>query len=270
MDYNEKIRQIEQRLDGPRYKDLPIDSVKGSLIKFLIRQYKRKGQAYSPEQLAEMIDILDEDINRYFGAMATYPEVELAIDWGLHGEYGEFTGMNADRLFRFVRNYMDSDERREAVKHTEAVKYARQKLRPDAMETGRLNWDALYGRTVAFWEEFKTTGTVSGLYPDHAHLFGVHRHVGAECLAWMKSTQILARDEALFDLESRNEKRARQMLSQERIKTGWENPEEAVKSLAGLLTLFDVFDKGRKAGFDFDARFAELGAVPADERSYYA
>lgn len=267
MDYNDKITAIYGRLKGPRYKDMPYDTIKSSLVVFLSKQYRRKGQAVSDTALVETVDLLDGDISGYYGKVLSYPEVELAIDWGLHGEYGEFTGMNADRLFRFVRNYVESPERQEAIKRAKVL--AEQPAK-SGTDDGRRNWDSLFLKTGELWRDFLERGTVrleadGSLYP----LATIRRHIAGDCYRWLKMTGLVADDGDTAELERRSYEKASAIVRKENG-SHWDGLNDPIKALAGTMMLENVFAVMRAQGYDLPGELQRLEQdTPQQERAYY-
>lgn len=267
MEYNEKISRIASILAGPKYGTLDEQERKLRLNEFLSYQYRRKGQGALPGGMMDTIDLLDEDISRYYGRSLSYAEVELAIDWGLHGEYGEFTGMNADRLFRFVRSYTESPERTEGQKRANVMSQ-----QPDSAgaDIGRLNWETVCGKLRSLWDEYLRTGTVFmteanyGGFPIHHARF----HCAENCYRWMKMFGFVRMDDDTIAAERQADKQARsikrQYVPNDRDIPGLQ------EAISGTLMLQNVFSVIKSSGCDLLADIDEIEMqTPAKERQFY-
>ena len=266
MDYNDKINLISEKLQGPKYKDLPLAQVKTSLADFLSRQYRRKGQTVGESSLLETIDLLDEDISRYYGGTATYSEVELAIDWGLHGEYGEFTGMNADRLFRFVRNYMESQERTEGKRRANVMS---QQPVPQEVDIPRKNWEVYSWKTRSLWQEYLETGTV---FLNDTGLFDLGRirvHVADNCCHWLILSGIVSDDDTTGALRRKAEKNSSTLLK--RLSQNRGAAYDSLKSVAtNAMMLQMIFSAMKSSGYDLAGEIDAIrSSTPESERIFY-
>lgn len=259
MEYNEAVRRITAARAGQRYGTYSQAKTKNSLMNLLGRHYKRKGQSISPEDLMELVEFLDGDIREHYGRELTYSETELAIEWGIRGEYGEFTGLNADRLFRFVRSYSESPERQEAVRR----EVSDRKKEPDNTgNNGRRNWYAMRSRTFQFLDEFRGHGRLSctstpGLYEDTGdYLATVTRMCAASCYDWLKSAGLVARDSGTMEREVETERDAVRKFG-----AGMK-----AKGFAGAVMLEGYLKTVVGSGYDLKAA---VTSIPEDERNFY-
>ncbi len=266
MDYEYKIVRIMPMLAGPKYGAEPTDATRPMLIGLLSDQYRRKNQDVSGGTLASTAGYLDNDIRYYYGGTITVPEARLAMEWGLHGEYGEFTGLNADRLFRFVRSYAESPERQEAVKRTKAPDMER-RGRPTAEETGRKNWDAMLEYAMQAYGEFMADGSLPGTGPASAEGFAgalvlAQRHSEANCYRWLKTMGVVNTDADTAGSEAEAVRDAARRLRRQA-------DAPSVKALADAMMLEGLFRTVKASGYDFPARMAELAETPESERRFW-
>ncbi len=114
MEYKTKVNVIKALLGGPRYCDIPENTRLEELAGKIAAAHQWRGEAYIAETVAGFASALDRAVMESFGTLALR-EVTLAIRWGMRGEWGDYTAVTPDNLFRFVRTYAASDERAEAV-----------------------------------------------------------------------------------------------------------------------------------------------------------
>lgn len=266
MDYEYKIVRIMPMLAGPKYGEEPADATRSMLIGLLSDQYRRKNQDVSGDTLASTAGYLDNDIRYYYGSTITGPEAKLAMEWGLHGEYGEFTGLNADRLFRFVRSYAESPERQEAVKRTKAPDMGRQD-RLTAEEIGMKNWEAMLEYAMQSYREYMASGSLPGTHPEAVEGFAgalllAQRHNEASCYRWLKTMGVVNTDADTAAAEAGSVRNAARRLRRQA-------DVPSVKVLADAMMLEGLFRTVEATGYDFPARMAELADTPESERRFW-
>ena len=246
---------------APRFSDVRESERLSELARLLYEEYARKGQGASGAD--ELAYRLDRDLADYYGRQLTLPEVLLALRWGLRGEYGEFTGLNADRLFRFVRGYMESPERQEAVRRMRADAPGRGG-EPTADEIARRNWEAMLDYAATAYGDYRESGRLPGTQTEPAGglegaLVIAQRHCEACCYRWLKAVGVVKGDADAFGAEARALRAAARML---RL------PEARTRALADAMMLEGVFRAADAESFDFPARLAELAETPEEERRF--
>lgn len=267
MDYEYKIVRIMPMLTGRKYGDESPDATRSMLVELLSGQYRRRNQSVTPDSLAVTSGYLDDDIREYYGSAITSSEARLAMEWGLRGEFGEFTGLNADRLFRFVRSYAESPERQEAVKRVKASNSPDRSGGPTPEEIGRRNWDAMLEYAIQAYGEYRTSGRLPGTHPEAAEGFAgalvvAQRHNEANCYRWLKAMGVVTMDADTFGAEAESARRAARRLHL---------PADAaeVRTFAEAQMLEILFRTAESSGFDFPARMAELAETPESERRFW-
>lgn len=260
----QKMQRISGCIRDSRYLDTDRAARVSRLADMMYTAYSRKGQsAGNAESLAES---LDREIGEYMGYQLSFSEACLAIDWGLHGEYGEYTGLNVERLFRFVRSYLESEVRQQALQQAQTGQAAPAELTQD--EVQERNWYAMINYAAARWREYQQTGDLESLRPRSGGEFEEGaRMAGRVCCMyayqWLKKAGLVARDADTSRTEAEMERRALRILR--RSDTGFE-----VKSYAGALMLRETFLTARRAGVDLKA---ELDAIyretPLEERRFW-
>lgn len=180
-------------MTGVKYAFHPASERIDGISSVLQKHYRRKKQTADLESISSTAEQLDEDIRTFYGKMLWSGEVSLAIDWGMYGEYGEFTGLNADRLFRFVRCYAESPERTDALNRIKALA-AEPVGRIRNAEIGRKNWDAMYRYALTAYDEFCKSGSLPGTRREAHGLAGAlqvaQRHNEANVYQWLKSVGV--------------------------------------------------------------------------------
>lgn len=270
MDYESKITFIISEMrTGSRYNAVGEAERKGRIVDYLTKQFKRRGQSASGGSIVETADYLDDDVMRYYGNTLTAGEVMTALDWGLHGEYGEFTGINADRLFKFVRSYATSSERRDAEQRLRAMSAEPGSRALTTGEIGRLNWESGRRYAMKAYGDFCETGSLPGTEVGKGGvtraLVIAQRHNEANTYRWLKKVGIISEDERTAGTEAEAAKEAQRRLRKAGDEPGWEQ----VKTLAGALMLQAFFATARKSGFDFQGRMKEVDTIPLNDRLFW-
>ena len=265
---NTPCSRISSAVRGQKYGSLEPGDATAGLAELLSLQYERKGQAPDTDYLAKTAGLLDADLRRYYGQTLTFEEVELAIDLGLHGEYGEYNGLNADRLFRFVRAYAMSDARADAIRQ-EKVAAGQAAPRKTREDVGLLNWNAMLRYTRERWREFRTSGALEGLGATRGEVVSqvlgtAQRHNMANAYRWLKSVGLVDVDADCIKLESRALREAERLL-------GDGTPRWKVEDLAYAKMLEGFFTVCRAQEFDLVAELAALDRdTPAGERRFWS
>lgn len=272
MEIQEKIQRIKPCLGQARYLDTPKPERMSALAGLLADAFDRKGQSASGAD--GLADMLDREIADYMGRQLTLREAMLAIDWGLHGEYGEYTGLNAERLFRFVRAYLESGERQEAIRAANAKRLSPQKT----MDAGQENWNAMlheFSKELEYWRHNRTVEAVkpraSMFLPD------VRRALTGMCYQWLKTVGLVSNDADTLGLELEQMKEAEKALKREgrNIRNVFDEAlsrsiPSPVRSYGYSLMMLAYFRNADAAGLDLDAIVADLGRVPAEDRRFFA
>ena len=265
---NTPYSRISSAVRGQKYGSLEQGDTRTGLSELLAQQYERKGQNPDAEFITKTVGLLDADLRRYYGQTLTFEEVELAIDLGLHGEYGDYNGLNADRLFRFVRAYAMSDARADAIRQ-EKVSAGQAAPRKTREDVGLLNWNAMLRYTRERWQEFRTSGRLEGLGSTRGEILSqmlgmVQRHNMAHAYKWLKSVGVIAVDAACMALEAKSLQEAARLL-------GDDAPRWQAEDLGYAKMLEGFFTVCRSQSFDLAAVLAELDRnTPAGERRFWS
>lgn len=260
--------RISSAIRGQKYGSLEQGDARTGLSELLAQQYERKGQAPDADFISKTAGLLDADLRRYYGQTLTFEEVELAIDLGLHGEYGEFMGLNADRLFRFVRAYAMSDARADSIRQ-ERVSAGQAAPRKSREDVGLLNWNAMLRYTRERWGEYRASGRLEGLGATRGEILSqmlgtVQRHNMANAYKWLKSVGVIAVDAACMALESKSLREAARLL-------GDDTPRWKSEDLAYARLLEGFFTVCRAQSFDLYGELAALDRdTPAGERRFWS
>lgn len=265
MTDGQKIQRITGCIRDSRYLDTDRTARISRLTDMMYDAYSRKGQnAGNAETLAET---LDREISEYMGYQLSFSEACLAIDWGLHGEYGEYTGLNTERLFRFVRSYLESEVRQQALTR---MRLDRPGPSPrSADEVHRLNWESMLGYARDRLDEWRSTGQLEclgtqspgGVLPEGVRLCSL-----VCCMytvQWLKRVGILGYDGDTLATENGLKRRAMGILH-----TGEES--FAVRALAGALMLRETFMNADAAGVDLAEELDRVSdEIPEAERRFW-
>lgn len=265
MTDEQRIWKITGCIRDSRYLDTDRPVRISRLTDMMYDAYSRKGQnAGNAETLAET---LDREISEYMGYQLSFSEACLAIDWGLHGEYGEYTGLNTERLFRFVRSYLESEVRQQALARLRLS--ASGPSAPSADEVQRLNWESMLGYTRERLEEWRITGRLEclGALSTGGMLAEGVRQCSRVCcmyaVQWLKRVGILGYDGDTLATENGLKRRAMGILH-----TGEEG--FAVRALAGALMLRETFMNADAAGVDLAEELDRVGEeTPEAERRFW-
>ena len=267
MTSEEKISRIGEALGRTRYSNISREGRVHALTAAVTGCAQRKGQAM-PANVAEgTAAALDAEIDRYFGRELSFDEVTLALDWGMHREFGEFSGINVDRMFDFVRLYRACPERAEAERRWKSLAALPERAEPRA-DVGRQNWESAMRCTRRYWEEFR--GERKDEAPDgpladslRGALEVSRRVLMANCYRWLKSEGVVAADEAAMAFENRERRRMTGIYG------GREKP-GVVENRAMQACLLATFRACSESGFDLGAALDGLEAeTPPEERRFY-
>ena len=267
MTSEEKISRIGASLAMARYSNISQAGRVHALTAAVTGCAQRKGQAM-PANVAEgTAAALDAEIDRYFGRELAFDEVMLALDWGTHREFGEYSGINVDRLFDFVRLYRNCPERQEAVSRLKSLA-APPSGRLAGPDAGRLNWESAMRCTRRYWQEFQ--GEQTGETPDgpladslHGALDAARRVLMADCYRWLKAEGVVATDEAAMAFENRERRRMAERYG-DREKPG------VTENRAMQACLLATFRACAGQGFDLVAALDSLEAeTPPEDKRFY-
>lgn len=269
MEQNEMTSRIMDAMRAPRYTDVRESDRLSGLARLLYDEYARKGQSAAGAD--DLACRLDRDIADFYGRQITAGEVLLALKWGLRGEYGEYTGLNADRLFRFVRSYLSSPERAEALKRRQESSLSAGPARPDTDTVGRMNWEAMFSYAMQAWDEFVESGRLPGTsleqYSGVADaLRYVQRRNEANTYCWLKSVRLIPVDSGTAASESECLKSAERIL---RRKSGRAPGRSEVKSLGYAMLLESYFRRLASGRTDFRPVISGIASTPESERRFW-
>lgn len=275
MDFNEKLNRIITARNGKIYAYYPEQDRRRALSGVLTKHYRRKGQSISPENLIDTVDFLDNDVRDHYGKELTYSEVEIAIEWGIRGEYGELTGLNADRLFRFIKSYVESPERKEAARRV----YNNQSPRiSDVQDVGRANWDAVVGDyrvCSAQWRQYHDLVALNPSLAEYDFETVTQRHRAANVYRLLKAFGFITLDDATLKTEDRALDAARRRMSLKKKAADTmsevlqELDTESVRTMADCMMLANFFRTVEKAGIAPESILDSLEDVPEEDRRFY-
>lgn len=77
--------------------------------------YKFRGQQPNAEDLVDMAKSLCRKISQQEGIDPTIEEIRVAFEYGVTGEYGEYFGINYVTLWNWVKSYLWSPDRLDAI-----------------------------------------------------------------------------------------------------------------------------------------------------------
>lgn len=261
MTGEEKISRICEALVKARYSNISREGRVHALTAAVTACAQRKGQAMPGHAAETTASALDAEIDRYFGRELAFDEVMLALDWGVHREFGEYSGINVDRLFDFVRLYRACPERQEASSRMKSLAAAS----PDNLHTpdvGRLNWEAMMRYTRRAWREWKDeSGGDGGML---AGALAVARRVlMASSYKWLKAEGVVTTDAGTMAFENRARRAAAE-------KHGGKSSPPAVEQYAMQACLLEVFRLCDRDGFDLMGALDELeNNTPPEDRRFY-
>ena len=261
MTTEEKIAQIAERLPRARYSNISPTGRVHALTASLVGFSQRKGQALSERAADITAAALDVEVDRYFGRELAFDEVLLALDWGMHREFGDFSGMNVDRMFDFIRQYRNCPERRDAIARMKAPDNPSRRTAEE--DVGRLNWEAAMRYTRRAWQEWKekTAADTDGIFA--GALTVARRVLMANSYRWLKSEGVVATDSATIASEGR----ARRIAAD---KLGKNCSPSVVENHAMQACLLEVFRLCDREGFDLMGALDELEKnVPPGDRRFY-
>lgn len=264
MEQNEMTSRIMDAMRAPRYSDVRDSDRLSGLARLLYDEFARKGQG--PSGADELAYRLDRDLADYYGRQLTLPEVLLALRWGLRGEYGDFTGLNVDRLFRFVRAYMESEPRRDALRSAQSRAQS-PAAEEDREAKARESWELNLRCARRAWEDWRRLGFLPGAHRERMHDGGfasamavVQTHTADTVYRWLKRLGFVACDPATSAAES-----GCMALAREQVRRHPEHYGTDSSCLAGALMLERLF----AAGNDFNAVLADVEETPEEERREY-
>ncbi len=263
MEQNEMTSRIMDAMRAPRYSDVRDSDRLSGLARLLYDEFARKGQGSSGAD--ELAYRLDRDLADYYGRQLTLPEVLLALRWGLRGEYGDFTGLNADRLFRFVRAYMESEPHRDALRAVQSRSQS-PAAEEDRDAKARESWEMNLRCARRAWEDWRSLGFLPGAHRERVHgggfasaMASVQTHTASIVYRWLKRLGFVACDQTTAAAESDSIARAR-----EKVRRLPEHYGADSSCLAGALMLERLF-----SGNDFSPVLSELEETPEEERREY-
>jgi hypothetical protein len=126
-------KMIEAALQ-PKINEQPALDVVNIFVSIVTTAYTRAGYKMPDiDTLALYADEFYTSLLEKFPRVSI-PEVREALKEGVYGEYGEFTGLNPKTFMQFIKGYIASNTRKEAVKQFESKKLfliAQRELTPD-------------------------------------------------------------------------------------------------------------------------------------------
>lgn len=106
-------RKIVEAALAPRICEVPREQVEGDLINILITIYTIAGQKADAPTLAIYVQEFYNKVMEVYPRI-TIEEVRLALRKGVYDEYGEYYGLNVKTFFYFIRQYLESEQRKQA------------------------------------------------------------------------------------------------------------------------------------------------------------
>lgn len=150
-------RMIEAALQ-PKINEQKAFDVTNIFVSIITSAYTRAGYNMpDPDTLALYADEFYTSLLEKFPRVSI-SEVREAIKEGVYGEYGEFTGLNPKTFMQFIKGYVASGTRKEAIKQFQSKKLfltAQRELTPDERDkynkdfVNELFEDHLKGKLVA-------------------------------------------------------------------------------------------------------------------------
>lgn len=269
MTSEEKIARIAGSLGKAGYSNISQAGRVHALTAAITACAQRKGQAMPGHAAESTAAALDAELDRYFGRELAFDEVMLALDWGMHREFGEFSGINVDRMFDFVRLYRNCPERQEAASRMKSFAAPAERTGRTAAEVGRLNWDAGYRYALVAFNDYNELGKLPGTEVAKGGVAGAlviaQRHNEANTYRWLKKVGIISEDERTVGTEAEASREARRRL----LKTGTEPKWGQIKPLADALMLQAFFATARKSGFDFKGALDGVADIPEEDRLFW-
>lgn len=269
MTSEEKIARIGERLGRARYSNISQAGRVHALTAAITGCAQRKGQAMPGHAAESTAAALDAELDRYFGRELAFDEVMLALDWGMHREFGEFSGINVDRMFDFVRMYRNCPERQEAASRLKSLTAPQERGGRTAAEVGRLNWDAGYRYALKAFDDYNELGSLPGTEVGKGGVAGAltiaQRHNEANTYRWLKKVGIISEDGRTVGTEAEASREAQRRLRKTGAEPGWEQ----IKTLAGALMLQAFFATVRRSGFDFQGAMDGVSDIPEEDRLFW-
>ena len=145
---------------GPRYSEMDQKTRLKELAARINEAFRFKGQQPSAIDTADMAVNLDRKLSQAFPEV-TLPEIKLAFEYGVTGEYGDYFGLNFVTFAKFIKGYMENPERLDTIK---AYRRATQKalpapkLRPKTPEELRAQ---AKGYIADFRDQIRSSGSIA-------------------------------------------------------------------------------------------------------------
>lgn len=155
---------------GPKYAETDQKTRLKRLAELINEAFRFKGQQPSAIDTADMAVNLDRKLSQAFPEV-TLPEIKLAFEYGVTGEYGDYFGLNFVTLFKFIKSYMEGQERLDTIR---AYRKASQKALP-APQWRPKSPDELRaqarGYIADFRDQIRSSGSISSSLHSQAWLY---------------------------------------------------------------------------------------------------
>jgi hypothetical protein len=110
-----EIAIIKNALASARVKDVPDAAVESAAGFMLLELFTLAGQVPDLKDAEVLLKQFAHDLPDRFPAL-TLNEVKIALGKGIRGDYGEYFGINVVSINKWLKAYMESSERAEAVR----------------------------------------------------------------------------------------------------------------------------------------------------------
>lgn len=156
--------EVSVAMEAPKIRE--VESSRNRVKEIYLKALLTAGQKNAdPQDLSLQIDILDGKLKKHFGGV-TLEEVSFAAEKGSIGEYGEFYGISPKTICGWVRSYLDSHERKIALRESK-----KPKALPEPKTLNRLD-------KQEFWNEVKEDYLKSGKIIGELALYPVGVELG--------------------------------------------------------------------------------------------
>ena len=107
--------EIAIALNDNRIMTCKQEAIKSSLTVMVSSVFTMAGQEMKEKDLAAIIREVSKDLQTRYKSL-TLEEVKIALDNGVRGDYGQYMGINVVSINGWLKAYMNSDERKKAIR----------------------------------------------------------------------------------------------------------------------------------------------------------
>lgn len=203
------------------------------------------GQTKKAEDISILVLGLCDEVKIYFPNL-TAKELELALNLGIRGEYGEFFGFSIQSCHKFIKEYLNGEKRREAIlkqrEHEAELSRVKTQEEIDKIETEF--WESEEKRVT----DFKKTGILKT--DSYSTLFKIYENAGKIFVSTPKkweyynqAKEIVVKELQDLAIDSLNVKPITKQI--ERIKSGNMTKEDDAKVVdASCRLIMEQYFKG--------------------------